>query len=96
MVKSNRLKILLVISNFGVGGAEVWILALLRYFKEQSVQLGLEIQTDVFLTNGVRDQLDGEAEALGARLIYARYSRKTLVSFIRKWRRTLREEVVRI
>jgi glycosyltransferase involved in cell wall biosynthesis len=86
-----KIKVLQVISNFGIGGAEVWIIALLRYFKENADKLGGQFQTDVFLTNGVRDRLDGEAEVLGARLIYARYSRKTLPSFIPKWRRTLKE-----
>ena len=84
-----QIKVLQVISNFGIGGAEVWIIALLRYFKEHADELGVKVQADIFLTNGVRDRLDDEAEALGARLIYARYSRKTLPSFIAKWRRTL-------
>ena len=83
------LKVLQVISNFGVGGAEVWLIALLRYFKEHADELGVAVQTDVFLTNGVRDKLDDEAEALGARLIYARYSRQTMPAFIATWRRTL-------
>ena len=85
------LKVLQVISNFGVGGAEVWLIALLRYFKENAHELGYDVQTDIFLTNGVRDRLDDEAVTLGARLIYAQYSRKTLPSFIAKWRRTLAE-----
>ena len=85
------LKVLQVISNFGVGGAEVWLIALLRHFKEHADALGIKLQTDVFLTNGVRDRLDDEAEALGARLIYARYSRQTLPAFLSKWRRTLAE-----
>src|ERR1017187_9876774 len=88
---NKKIKVLQVISNFGVGGAEVWLIALLRYFKEHADELGVQIQTDVFLTNGVRDRLDDEAESLGARLIYARYSRKTLPSFIAKWRRILVE-----
>lgn len=86
---AKTLKVLQVISNFGVGGAEVWLVALLRYFKEHADDLGVQVRTDVFLTNGVRDRLDDEAESLGARLIYARYSRKTLPSFIAKWRQTL-------
>jgi glycosyltransferase involved in cell wall biosynthesis len=86
-----KLKVLQVISNFGVGGAEVWLIALLRYFKEKAEELGIEVQTDVFLTNGVRDRLDDEAESLGARLIYARCSRKTLPAFIAQWRSTLAE-----
>lgn len=88
---AKTLRILHVISNFGVGGAEVWIIALLRYFKEHADALGVCVETDVLLTKGVRDRLDDEAEALGARLIYARYSRKTLPSFIVRWRRILSE-----
>lgn len=88
---AKALKVLQVISNFGVGGAEVWLIALLRYFKEHADELGVQVETDAFLTNGVRDRLDDEAESLGARLIYARYSRQTLPSFIAKWRQTLVE-----
>ncbi len=83
------LRILQVISNFGVGGAEVWLIALLRYFKEHADVLGVEVETDVLLTNGVRDRLDDEAQSLGARLIYARYSRRSLPSFIASWRHAL-------
>jgi glycosyltransferase involved in cell wall biosynthesis len=85
----SKLKVLQVISNFGVGGAEVWLIALLRYFKEHAGELGEQVETDVFLTNGVRDRLDDEAKSLGARLIYTRYSRQTLPSFLANWRRTL-------
>lgn len=84
-----KLRILQVLSNFGIGGAETWLISLLRYFKDHAAALGCEVKTDVFLTHGIRDRLDDEAEALGARLIYARYSRKTLPSFIATWRRTL-------
>jgi glycosyltransferase involved in cell wall biosynthesis len=85
------LKVLHVISNFGIGGAEVWLIALLKFYRDHAAQLGIQVQIDVFLTNGFEDRLDGEAEALGARLIYARYSRKTLPAFIATWRRTLAE-----
>ena len=83
------IRVLQVLSNFGIGGAETWLISLLRHFKEQAAALGCEVHTDVFLTHGFRDRLDDEARALGARLFYARYSRKTLPSFIRTWRRIL-------
>lgn len=89
MSDMKTLRVLQVISNFGIGGAEVWLIALLRYFKEHAEELGVKVETDVFLTNGVTDRLDEEAKALGARLIYAKYSRKTLPSFISTWRKTL-------
>ncbi|RYD78397.1 MAG: glycosyltransferase, partial [Verrucomicrobiaceae bacterium] len=85
------IRVLHVLSNFGIGGAETWLISLLRHFKENAAALGCEVQTDVFLTHGFRDQLDDEAETLGARLFYARYSRKTLPSFISVWRKTLAE-----
>ena len=84
-----KIKILHVISNFGIGGAEVWLIALLRYYKQYAEKLEVQVDTDIFLTNGVRDCLDDEAEALGARLIYARYSRETLPTFVATWRQTL-------
>jgi glycosyltransferase involved in cell wall biosynthesis len=85
------IRVLQVLSNFGIGGAETWLISLLRHFKENATPGGCEVKTDVFLTHGFRDRLDEEAEALGARLIYARYSRKTLPSFITNWRKTLAE-----
>lgn len=90
-MSKHSLKVLHVLSNLGIGGAEVWILALLRHFRERANELGVEVQSDIFLTNGVRDNLDDEATALGARLIYAQYSRKNLPAFIARWRSALRE-----
>ncbi len=85
----HSIRVLQVLSNFGIGGAETWLISLLRHFKENSEALGCEVNIDVLLTHGFRDQLDDQAEALGARLIYTRYTRKTLPSFIKNWRHTL-------
>jgi glycosyltransferase involved in cell wall biosynthesis len=90
-MRNKTIKVLQVLSNFGIGGAETWLISLLRHFKDHAAALGCEVKTDVFLTHGFLDRLDDEAEALGARLIYARYSRKTLPSFIATWRKTLTE-----
>jgi glycosyltransferase involved in cell wall biosynthesis len=87
----SSIRVLQVLSNLGIGGAETWLISLLRHFKERAAALGCEVKTDVFLTHGFRDQLDDEAEALGANLIYARYSRKTLPAFVATWRKTLAE-----
>ncbi len=83
------LRVLHVLSNLGVGGAEVWLLALLRYFRDHAKELGATVQTDIFLTHGVEDRLDGEARSLGAHLHYARYSRTTMPAFVSAWRRCL-------
>lgn len=89
MVK--KIKVLHVLSNFGVGGAEVWLIALLRYFREAAAALPVIVETDIFLTNGVASILDVEARKLGANLIYSRYSRTTLPRFISDWRKCLSE-----
>jgi glycosyltransferase involved in cell wall biosynthesis len=83
------MKVLHVISNFGIGGAEVWLIALLRHFKEAAASLPVQVETDVFLTHGVTDVLDEEARRFGANLIYSRYSRATLPRFVRDWRECL-------
>jgi len=87
---STQLRVLHVLSNLGIGGAEVWLLALLRYFREQEAQTGIHVASDVFLTHGITDKLDDEVKETGARLVYASYSRKTLPSFISSWRATLK------
>jgi len=84
------LRVLHVLSNLGVGGAEVWLLALLRYFKEQAGALPFVLKTDLFLTHGVSDTLDHEAKSLGAGLYYSRFGRLSLRRFFRDWRRRLR------
>lgn len=86
-----ELRVLHVLSNLGIGGAEVWVLALLRYFRDEAETLGVKVKSDIFLTLGFRDQLDDEAEQLGANLHYARYSRQSLPAFVRAWRRQLKQ-----
>ena len=86
-----EIRVLQVLSNLGIGGAEVWLIALLRHFRECAEQIGVRVLSDVFLTGGLEDELDEEAKNLGVRLIYARYSRRTLPSFIATWRKTLRD-----
>lgn len=90
-VGKKEIRVLQVISNFGIGGAETWLISLLRYFKEYEEDLAVKVKTDVFLTHAIGDKLDGEAQRMGARLIHAPYSRKTLPSFIAEWRKTLKE-----
>lgn len=65
------------------------MIALLKYFRELEERTGFRIRTDVFLTHGAADRLDHEARAHGARLFYARYSRKSMPAFIASWRAVL-------
>src|SRR5579884_1102137 len=90
MLKKNELRVLQVFSSLGMGGAETWLIALLRYFADNAEHIPFRIQTDICLTGGVRSVFDHEAESLGARLFYLRYTRKTLPRFIREFRTLLR------
>jgi glycosyltransferase involved in cell wall biosynthesis len=85
-VTRRPLRVLQVVSNLGVGGAETWLLALLKYFREAGDGDGRRVETDVLLTHGIESELDADARALGANLIYCRYSRGTLPGFVSTWR----------
>jgi glycosyltransferase EpsF len=69
----------------------MWLLALLRFFRDNQQNLPFKVETDVLLTGGVATLFDDEARALGARLIYLRYSRHALGHFSSGFRRILKE-----
>lgn len=85
-----ELRILQVFTALGVGGAETWLLALLKYFKEHEAEFPVKIKIDVCLTGGYKSVLDDEAKALGAKLFYLPYTRQKMPAFIRGFRRILR------
>lgn len=74
-----------------MGGAETWLMALLRYFKEASKELPYKVQTDILLTGGVRSKFDDEAEQLGSRLFYPHFTRRESFTFAREFRQILVE-----
>lgn len=82
-------RILQVFSTLGVGGAETWLMALLRYFDRIKDELPFRIQFDICLTGENKGVFDEEATSLGARLFYIRYSRNNLLTFIREFRSVL-------
>jgi glycosyltransferase involved in cell wall biosynthesis len=85
--RSRPLKVLQVIDGLGMGGAETWLMEVLRLW---AVVGGPEMH--FLLTGGKRRHFDSEAERLGAKLCYLLYRRSTLVSFIRGFRQLLHEE----
>ncbi len=89
-IKKPELRVLQVFTALGIGGAETWLLALLKHFKEHQGDLPVRLKIDVCLTGGYKAALDNEAVALGARLFYLPYTRKKLPSFVRGFRRILR------
>ncbi len=85
-----ELRVLQVFTSLGMGGAETWLISLLRYFKAKEADLPVRLTVDIVLTGGFKAHFDEEAVALGARLFYLPYSRRKIPSFVRGFRRLLR------
>lgn len=84
-----ELRVLQVFSCLGVGGAETWLMALLRYFDEHKDDLPYRVRFDICLTGGKKGVFDDEASSLGAKLFYPHYCRRNLPTFIREFRSIL-------
>lgn len=67
-----------------MGGAETWLLALLRYWRQRGGP-----QVEFLLTNGREEVLDSEARALGARLHYLTFTRRAPLRFFLGFRQLL-------
>lgn len=83
---SSPLRVLQVVDTLGMGGAETWLMELLRCWSKTG-----EVQMDFLLTSGNKGIFDDEAASLGAKLHYVQYGRKTLIKFVRQFRRLLKE-----
>lgn len=81
------MRVLQIIHGLGMGGAETWLMEVLRRW----VACGSG-RMDFLLTGGRPEIFDDEARALGAKLHYLRYGRANLFSFIREYRALLRRE----
>jgi glycosyltransferase involved in cell wall biosynthesis len=82
------LKTLHVIDRLGVGGAETWLMALLRHWREEGDGAP---RIDFLATSGEAGVFDEEARALGAKIFYLRFGRRFLRGFAQGWRRILAE-----
>lgn len=89
---TSELRVLQVIGNLGVSGAEQWLIALLRYLRDTRHQRSFDVRMDILLAGGEPGPLDAEAASLGARLHFIRYSRRDLSAFTRAFRQLLRTE----
>jgi glycosyltransferase EpsF len=87
-IKQNvrRLRVLQIGSTLGMGGAETWLMELLKHWG-----LNGRVQMDLLLTSGKRGIFDNEAIKLGARLYYLPYVRSNLLRFIKEFRCILRD-----
>ena len=89
MIASRDLKVLFVTSALGVGGAEVWIMALLEYLAASAELNGVRMKVDICMTSGRTAHFDKRAEELGARLFYIEYSRRNMREFVTRFRHIL-------
>jgi len=86
-----ELRVLQVFHGLGMGGAETWLISLLKYFQKQNERAALKVKFDVLLTGGEKAIFDDEAEVLGARLFYVQFTRKTIGTFVGEFRKILRD-----
>ncbi|HMA21703.1 MAG TPA: glycosyltransferase [Gemmatimonadaceae bacterium] len=91
MTQNDSPRVLHVVTALGLGGVEVWLLALLERNRELEKR-GLPTETiDILLTGGERSVLDDKAISLGATLHYIPFGKRTFVRFARDFRKLLRK-----
>ena len=86
---NSELRVLHVLDNLGMGGAETWLMELLRFWHGQSPAKDAP-QFDFLATGGIPTYYDQEAKKLGSNVFYVRYGRSQLISFARGLRHVLR------
>jgi glycosyltransferase involved in cell wall biosynthesis len=77
--------VLQVVDGLGMGGAEAWLIELLRYWRAE----GGAVRADILATGGAPGVFDDEARGLGARIRYLRFGRHDLATFAAGFRRVL-------
>jgi glycosyltransferase involved in cell wall biosynthesis len=80
-------KVLQVIDTFSMGGAETWLIEVLRLWSRSGTG-----QMDFLATSGNQGIFDDEARRLGAKIHYIRYGRDRIPQFVKAFRRILHEE----
>lgn len=83
---SPPLRVLQILGGLGMGGAETWLMDLLRHWSASGA-----VQLDFLLTGGQRERFDGRAMQLGARLHYLPYRRAQLARFTPAFRQLLQQ-----
>jgi len=81
------IKVLHVVHALGMGGAETWLMDLLRHWSATGA-----VRMHFLATGGKPDLFDEEVKSLGGQIHYLRYSRSDFGSFLRGYRRLLRQE----
>jgi glycosyltransferase involved in cell wall biosynthesis len=82
---ASPVRTLQVLDTLGMGGAETWLMEVLRSWAKTKVA-----RMDFLITSGNRGTFDDEAMQLGAQIHYARYGRSDLFPFTREFRKLLK------
>jgi glycosyltransferase involved in cell wall biosynthesis len=88
MKQERPIRVLQIIDTLGMGGAETWLMELLRFWHRQGSDAP---QIDFLATSGNPGIFDEEARRLGAQIHYMRYGRTDLPRFVKGFRKVLRE-----
>jgi glycosyltransferase involved in cell wall biosynthesis len=75
-----------IIHKFGMGGAETWLMEIIRTLKKQKNELQLEI----LVTSGERAFFDEEAEKMGVKIHYIEFNKNNVFGFISSFRKLLK------
>lgn len=84
----NKKRVLHIIHGFGAGGAETWLLALVKYLK---LSPNDDFQFDFLITGGKPLLYDDEVIKYGARIYYIEYSLKKFLLFRSKFISVLKQ-----
>jgi glycosyltransferase involved in cell wall biosynthesis len=86
MKDETPIRVLQIIDNLGMGGAETWLMEVLRFWSKSDV-----CRIDFLATSGNPGIFDEEARRLGAQVHYVRYGIAHLPRFAKQFRQVLRE-----
>src|ERR1700677_2949741 len=86
MTQERPIRGLQIIDSLGMGGAETWLMEVLRLWSRSRVG-----RIDFLATSGNPGIFDEEAQRLGAQVHYVRFGRGHLLRFTKQFRQVLRE-----
>jgi glycosyltransferase EpsF len=86
---SEPIKVLQVVHSLGMGGAETWLMEVLRLWHKRGT---VAPKMDFLATSGERGIFDDEAIGLGSTIHYLPYGRKNILSFYNGFGRILAKE----
>jgi glycosyltransferase involved in cell wall biosynthesis len=76
-----------IIHKFGMGGAETWIMEIIRALKKGK----REIQIELLVTSGEPSFFDDEAKKLGVKIHYIKFNKSNVFGFVRSFRELLKK-----